>query len=197
MLFLDLVTRVVFGFASVALMLLAGALIVYGGAEVLTVFRTEGGNVGTALLETVGYTIIAIAIFDVAKYLLEEETIRARELRHAGEARRSLTKFISTIAIAVFLEALVSVFEASKEDMRMMLYPTLLLMGGIALVIGLGVYQRLSASVEIITGGPKGEARAEAEAEAQSEADGEARSRKVRDSIGHVPGQRAKGMKSP
>jgi hypothetical protein len=81
-------------------------------------------------------------------------------MRRPCEARRSLTKFISTIAIAVFLEALVSVFEAAKQDMRMMLYPTLLLFGGIALIIGLGVYQRLSVSVEKDMGGAKAEADA-------------------------------------
>ncbi|MGI6855824.1 hypothetical protein [Mesorhizobium sp. 1B3] len=63
-----------------------------------------------------------------------------------------MTKFISTIAIAVFLESLVSMFEASKEDMRTMVYPTLALFGGVALVVGLGVYQRLSVVVEKHTG---------------------------------------------
>ena len=164
---LDLVTRTVFGIASVALMLLAAALIIYAGVQVVAVFRQAEANVGSTLLEAVGYTIISIAVFDVAKYLLEEEAIRAREMRHAGEARRSLTKFISTIAIAVFLEALVSVFEAAKQDMRMMLYPTLLLFGGISLIVGLGVYQRLSASVERDMGGAKGEAKAEADADAE------------------------------
>ncbi len=88
-------------------------------------FRQPEADVGSTLLEAVGYTIISIAVFDVAEYLFEEETVRSSEMRHAGEARRSMTKFISTIAIAVFLKALVSVFEASKEDVRLMLYPTL------------------------------------------------------------------------
>ena len=96
-------------------------------------------------------------------------------MRYAGEARRSMTKFISTIAIAVFLEALVSVFEASKEDMRMMLYPTLLLLGGVALVVGLGVYQRLSVAVEKDVGGSRGEAESEATARAVKEAETAAR----------------------
>lgn len=163
---LDFVTRTVFGVASVALMLLAGALILYAGVQVVGVFRQPEADVGSTLLEAVGYTIISIAVFDVAKYLFEEETVRASEMRHAGEARRSMTKFISTIAIAVFLEALVSVFEASKEEVRLMLYPTLLLFGGIALVVGLGVYQRLSAAAEKAMGGAQGEAKAEAEAQA-------------------------------
>lgn len=144
----DLVTRAGFGLASIALMLLALALMVYAGMQVTAAYRQPDIDVGSTLLEAVGYTVIAIAVFDVGKYILEEEAIRAREMRHAGEARRSMTKFISTIAIAVFLESLVAVFEASKEDVRTMIYPTLLLFGGVALVVGLGVYQRLSASVE-------------------------------------------------
>ena len=68
--------------------------------------------------------------------------------RGIAEARRSLTKFISTIAIAVFLEALVTVFRVSTENTAEMLYPTLLLVAGTFLVLGLGLFQRLSAMVE-------------------------------------------------
>lgn len=142
------VTRIAFGVASAFLMLLAFGLIAYAAYEVARDLVAYSVNIGTTLLEAVGYTVIAIAVFDVGKYLLEEEAIRAREMRQAAEARRSLTKFISTIAIAVFLEGLVAVFEAGKKDVTMMIYPTLLLFTGVMLLVGLGVYQRLSASVE-------------------------------------------------
>jgi len=145
---LDLVARTAFGVGSVALMLLAGALITYAGTRVADVYLQPDADVGPTLLEGVGYTIIAIAVFDVGKYLLEEEVVRGREMRQAGEARRSMTKFITTIAIAVLLESVVAVFEASKTDVRAIIYPTLLLVGGVALMVGLGVYQRLSAAVE-------------------------------------------------
>ena len=59
-----------------------------------------------------------------------------------------MTKFVSTIAIAVFIEGLVIVFQASKDDLPTMLYPTALLLTAILIVIGLGIYQRLSADVE-------------------------------------------------
>lgn len=144
----ELGTRIAFGIAAVVLMLLAVALMTYALVGVGASVGVGGDAIGNALLEAVGYTVIAIAVFDVGKYLLEEEAIRAREMRQAGEARRSLTKFLSTIAIAVFLEALVAVFEAGKEDVALMLYPTLLLLAGVALIVGLGAYQRLSASVE-------------------------------------------------
>ncbi len=144
----DVVTRVAFGVASIALMILACALIFYAGSGVWESFRVPDRSIGATALEAVGYTVIAIAVFDVGKYLLEEEAIRGREMRNAGEARRSLTKFISTIIIAVLLEALVTVFEAGKDDPRLMIYPTMLLVAGCLLIVGLGVYQRLSISAE-------------------------------------------------
>jgi hypothetical protein len=142
-------SRVVFGAISLFMMLLAAGLIIYAGYQLAAVFTTPEFNIGDQLLDSVGYTIIAVAVFEVAKYIFEEEVIDPTELRHTGEARRSLTKFISTIAIAVFLEALVTVFQTSKsDDISDMIYPTILLFGGVALVVGLGAFQRLSASAE-------------------------------------------------
>jgi hypothetical protein len=142
---MEFVSRAVFVAASAILMLLATGLMLYGVYQVFVGLTASDAAIASKLLDAVGYVVIAIAVFDVSKYLLEDEVMRGRELRHAGEARRSLTKFISTIAIAVLLEALVSVFEASKERISDMVYPTLLLFTGITLIVGLGVFQRLRA----------------------------------------------------
>lgn len=145
----QLVARGVFAIISLILMLLALGLIIYAGMQVAAVFGVTDADLGRALLDAVGYTIVAIAVFEVAKYILEEEVLDPTEMRHTGEARRSITKFVSTIIIAVFLEALVAIFEASKRvDMEMMLYPTILLFAAVALIVGLGAYQRLSAAAE-------------------------------------------------
>ena len=145
----NLLTRCVFSVISLALTVLSAGLIVYAAIQLIAVFRTPEANIGTSLLESVGYMVIAVAVFEVAKFIFEEEVIEPSEKGHAGEARRSMTKFVSTISIAVFLEALVSIFETSKAHrMDQMLYPTLLLFAGVALIVGLGAYQRLSASAE-------------------------------------------------
>ena len=143
------VSRAVFGFAAIALMVLALGLILQGIYYPISALFQPGSQGKAALLSGVGYVVIAVAVFDVAKFIIEEEVVLSREKQSAGEARRSLTKFISTIAIAVFLEALVTVFRVSTEDVPAMLYPTLLLLSGVALILGLGVYQRLSATVEV------------------------------------------------
>jgi hypothetical protein len=155
-------SRFVFGTAAAALMVLSFGLVLYGGSVVVAGSGSMTA-LGGALLDAVGYMVIAIAVFDVAKYLLEEEVVRARELRSAAEARRSLTKFLSTIAIAVFLEALVGVFEAGKDDIRLMIYPTLLLVAGVALILGLGLFIRFSAEAETQVG--KEDERADARRE--------------------------------
>ncbi len=144
----ELISRVVFGVASLALMAMSLALVVYGAIEVAGSIGTQWDHASSTLLAAIGYVVIAMAVFDVAKYFIEEEVIRGREMRNAAEARRSLTKFISTISIAVFIEGLVIVFRVSRDNVAEMIYPTSLLLTAILIVVGLGVYQRLSAEVE-------------------------------------------------
>ncbi len=140
-------SRLMFTIAAVILALFALAMSIYGIGQTFyaLLYWTD---FGTTLLRGVGYIVIAIAVFEVAKYLVEEEVVREREMRSPGEARRSLTKFISTISIAVFLEGLVTVFRVSHENVRDLLYPAALLLTAITMIIGLGIFQRLSASTE-------------------------------------------------
>ena len=145
---MEILSRIAFASASLVLMAMSLMLIVYGAIEVVVGIRASWHQAGDALLAAIGYVVISLAVFDVAKYFIEEEVIRNRELRQMSEARRSLTKFISTIAIAVFIEGLVIVFRVSKEDVERMLYPTALLLTAILIVVGLGVFQRFSADVE-------------------------------------------------
>jgi archaellum biogenesis protein FlaJ (TadC family) len=145
---MEWLSRFAFASASLVLMAMSIALVLYGAAEVAMVGTGSWRDAGGVLLSAIGYVVIAMAVFDVAKYFIEEEVIRSRELREAAEARKSLTKFVSTIAIAVFIEGLVIVFQASKDDLPTMVYPTALLLTATLIVVGLGVFQRLSAEVE-------------------------------------------------
>jgi Ni,Fe-hydrogenase I cytochrome b subunit len=143
---MEFLSRLAFASGSLVLMAMSLGLVVYGVIDVA--FATSWQDAGGALLKAIGYVVIAMAVFDVAKYFVEEEVIRGREMRSAAEARRSLTKFISTISIAVFIEGLVTVFRVSATEVSEMLFPTLLLLTAVMIVVGLGVYQRLSAQVE-------------------------------------------------
>lgn len=143
------ISRGMFCLISLMLTCLALGLVIYAGTQLYEVLSTPESAKGQAILDSVGYAVISIAVFEVAKFIFEEEVLAPAETGHASEARRSITKFISTITIAIFLEALVAIFQTSKsDDIATMLYPTILLFGGVALIVGLGAYQRLSAAAE-------------------------------------------------
>jgi hypothetical protein len=152
-------------------MLTSLMLSLYGAYTVVLAVARPWESAGLALLEAVGYVVISIAVFDVAKYFIEEEVIRGREMRLASEARRSLTKFISTIIIAVFIEGLVQVFSATKQAGAQTFFPGFLLIVGVVIILGLGTYQWLSASVE---------ERVEDKDEAQEEAEPASRQNRKR-----------------
>lgn len=149
---METISRIAFGVAAAALAALSLALLARGIVDLGLAFTKGWERGGTSILEAGGYFIVAVAVFDVAKYLLQEEVSRGREMRAPAETRRSLTKFVSTILLAVFLEALVTVFITARNSVPEMLYPTLLLLAGSVLMVCLGVYQRLSAIVERETG---------------------------------------------
>jgi hypothetical protein len=136
-------------FASVALVLAFFSIVMtaYGlGQAGYALYLRQ--DFGLAVLRGVGYIVVAMAVFEVAKYIVEEELMHEREMRSAAEARRSLTKFVSTISIAVFLEGLVTVFRVSHTTVSELVYPSLLLVTAVVMILGLGLFQRLSASVE-------------------------------------------------
>jgi hypothetical protein len=101
-----------------------------------------------ALLSSIGYVVIAIAVFDVTKYFVEEQVLRRHTAPTMIQERRSLSKFLSTIVIAIFIEGLVIAFQVSKRNVDDMLYPTALLAIAIFLMLGLGVYQWLHVTTE-------------------------------------------------
>ena len=141
-------TRAVFAGASLLLLLSAMALIGFGVSDAIDSIRSPEKSGADAVLDVLGYVIVAIAVFDVAKYIFEDEVRRGNDKRSAAEARRSLTKFLSTIVIALFLEALVVVFKTARADVSQLIYPTALLLASVLVLVGLGAFQRFSATVE-------------------------------------------------
>ena len=141
------VASVIYSIVSLTLALISLAMVAYALWEVWSAIATNTAII-QKILDAIGLIVVAVAVFDVAKYLMEEEVLRDRELRSAREARRTLTKFLVIIAIAVNLEALVFIFGAGSTDVSTLLYPTALLASGTLMVIGLGIFQRLSVSAE-------------------------------------------------
>jgi hypothetical protein len=82
-----------------------------------------------AMVSSLSYLILSIAVFDVARYVYDEEVRRGREMRKAPETRRSITKFITVIIIAVLMDALVALSKAGQGELDQLVYPVVLTLG--------------------------------------------------------------------
>ncbi|MDH5633708.1 MAG: general glycosylation pathway protein [Gammaproteobacteria bacterium] len=101
-----------------------------------------------ALLDAIGLIVIGMAVFDVSKFLIEEEVIQSGGTKTPTKQRETLLKFLAIISIAVSLEALVFIFDAGKKDISNLIYPTFLLIAAVLVVVGLGMYQKLTRNEE-------------------------------------------------
>ncbi|MBP2301319.1 hypothetical protein [Azospirillum picis] len=144
------------------------------GLSALTVVEgvvaLNAATLTSAMLDGVGMIVLAIAVFEIAKYLYEEEIARDRELRRADEARRTLTKFLTTIIVASSLEGLVLVFEARTSEISEIVYPAILLAVVTLLVVGLGTFQWMTRRAESIPVDPSASEADEAEDDKRTEA---------------------------
>ena len=149
-------------YLAIALVLMLLAVVLVVGAMWTLVTRTVAGESDTfGLLHSVGLIIVSVAVFDVGKFLFEEEVLHDRELRSIREARRSLTKFMTIIIVALSLEALVLVFETTREQVSALLYPSVLMSSAVLALVGLGVFQWLSSKADALR--PWESAKAEVE----------------------------------
>jgi len=134
-------------FAAIILIILS---LIIMGWSIYEVFSSIEGKAGfiPLMLQAVGAIIISAAIIDVAQYMMEEEVFTDKQLRDPIEARRTITKIIVIITIAVSIEGLVFIFKAGTEDLSLLLYPALLIVVSAILIVALGIYQKLSATIE-------------------------------------------------
>ena len=136
--------RLLFVMIALALYGLAIAMVIAGTWQLIR--GGFGGQIGIYnLMSGVGLLIVSLAIADVAKFVVEENVVGEHELRSPGEARRSMTKFMTIIIIALSLEAVVGIFEAAREkNFPDLLYPAIVMGVAVLALVGLGAFQFLS-----------------------------------------------------
>ncbi len=152
---LSLVSAAMYALAAGLLAAIAVAMM---ALAVLDVWRaySAGERLDGALLDSVGLVIVAVAVIDVSKYLMEEGVVRRQELRAPSEARAALTKFLSIIIMAIALETLMFVFDSGRTSMRDLIYPAVLLFAVILAPVALGLFQYFSRMAEAISGEDRG-----------------------------------------
>ena len=103
-------------------------------------------------IEAIFKPIIAItlglAIFDLAKTLLEQEVFFKSYSKNSKTEYKVLIKFSITIIIALLIEALMVVFKIALEDYSQMINALYLIGGVSTLVVALGIFIYLSKKSE-------------------------------------------------
>ncbi|MEQ1814570.1 MAG: hypothetical protein ABL860_09010 [Candidatus Nitrotoga sp.] len=138
---------IVIGLLSVVLLLLFAAF-----TDIATLFQT-GHTLETIQLKPFSIIIfitLALAIFDLGKTILEEEVLMRKDILRHSSTRRTITRFIAAILIAVSIEALMLMFKGALNNGAESLQGVWMMLTAVGLLVGLGIYVYCGVKAEAI-----------------------------------------------
>jgi hypothetical protein len=133
----------------------AGVLLYAAGTEMISLWSI-GGSKEDLHMKPFGVIIfltLALAIFDLGKTILEEEVLMHKDIFRHSSTRRTITRFIAAILIAVSIEALLLMFKAALGVNGDILSAVWMMLTAVGLLVGLGIYVYLGAQAEAILKG--------------------------------------------
>jgi len=130
-----------------ALTFLSLALLLVGlAAYQLLEGLNEGKEVVNVLIKSINTSIIALAIFELGLGIGKEYGKNTEEEDHTFTVvRRTITRFVGTVCIALVLEGLIMIIKYSQLDLAgNLFYPVGILIGSSVLLAGTGVFLQLT-----------------------------------------------------
>ncbi|MFZ5536323.1 MAG: PDC sensor domain-containing protein [Pseudomonadota bacterium] len=91
---------------------------------------------------------LAMAIFDLAKTTLEEEVFMHKDIYRHSATRRTITRFLAAIIIAVSIEGLLLMFKSAIGGTSHLMEAAFVMLAAAVLTVGLGLYVWLGARAE-------------------------------------------------
>jgi len=139
---------IVIGLFSVSLLLLYLA-----GEECLAIFQELFNDRENKVLPfgVVIYLTLALAIFDLGKTTLEEEVLLYKDILRHSSTRRTITRFIAAIIIAVSIEALLMIFKSAlNESSEYIIQAVWIILAAGFLLLCMAVYVYLGSKAEVM-----------------------------------------------
>jgi hypothetical protein len=96
------------------------------------------------------FLTLGLAIFDLGKTILEEEVLAHKDIFRHSSTRRTVTRFIAAILIAVSIEALLLMFKAVLGTGEHLIQAVYMMLTAVGLLVGLGIHVYLGARAEAI-----------------------------------------------
>lgn len=100
-------------------------------------------TVFTNLFEGIISLTLGIAIFDLAKTLFNHEVFEKVSFTGHHVVSNVLRKFMTSIIIAMSIEALLLVFKISIDDFSNMIHAVILIFGIFLLLVGISIYSKM------------------------------------------------------
>ena len=99
----------------------------------------------SVIVKSVNTFVIALAIFELGTGVGKEYTVPDEGENIYHNIRRTITRFVGTVCIALVLEALIMIIKYSQLELAGNLYyPVGILLGGSALLVALGIFLKLT-----------------------------------------------------
>ena len=124
------------------------AMLLFTGFREISYFFQDVENSLLRPFTAIIFFTLSLSIFDLAKTVLEEEVLMHKDIFRHSSARRTITRFISTILISVSIEALLLLFKSTLNDGQYLLEAVWVMLGAVGLLISLGIYVYLGAKAE-------------------------------------------------
>lgn len=137
-------SRLVYALISLALFAITAVLFVLGIKSIIWA-PFAALNVADMFESTIVLTL-ALALFDLVKAIFDEEVLGKSAKEDSG-ASRTMVRFLSSIIIALAIEALMLVFKFAITSPEQIIYAVWLISGVSLLLIALSVYLYMSKKV--------------------------------------------------
>lgn len=140
----------IYSIIAIGLFIVVGILLFSAGTEIATLL--DGHAAMDLHLKPFGIIIfltLALAIFDLGKTTLEEEVLMHKDIFRHSSTRRTITRFIAAILIAVSIESLLLMFKSVLGSPEYLINAVAMMATAIGLLVGLGIYVYLGAKAEL------------------------------------------------
>jgi hypothetical protein len=144
----NLVNKLFYSIAGGVMMLLALFTLGYSLYDLGHSFIYKPELSIEAIFKPIIAITLGLAIFDLAKTLLEQEVVFKSYSKTSKAEYKVLTKFSITITIALLIEALMVVFKIALEDYTAMINAFYLIGGVSILIVSLGIFIYLTKKSE-------------------------------------------------
>lgn len=134
----------VYGLLGGGLVLLALFLGGYGLLGFAKALMSAGDETLQYVFKSIIGITLAIAIYDLAKTILEQEVFYRSLTPEEGNEYKTLTKFLTSIIIALSIESLMVVFKVAINDIRNMHFAFYLISGVGILIVSMAILNYVS-----------------------------------------------------